>query len=311
MVTQNDDQEKALPLMPQIAAILHWCEEVLTTISGVLLVIAVSLPVANTFAHGNLYAPNSAFESALSVFMTVGIDGQLIGAAYRLAMALRYKRNASAAFEVFNVLLLGALVFLGGFVSGYQQTFNVSTDEAFTAIGISAIVWLGIRMGTAVYLIILSGIRRYVPPKPELTPAQIQAQNERKLAQMRAKQELAAARLNGWINTGKAAIKTVVAEESDEVPEDTADATTAEDSPAVAKPTARKKSKRPQAIRLVAPKATPEQAQRWITEALSHDINMSNNDVCRYVFGKHGHTLSTSTVARYKDQIKAQMSAAG
>lgn len=310
---QQSNQEKPLPAIEGLAVALRWVEEIISTASGVALTIALSFPVLNIFSDGKFYAISSNLSLIAALAMTVGVDGQLLGSAYRLAQRINYRETGGVVFESFNVLILSLTVYLGAYVSGYQETFSVTTSAAFGALGIDKALWLALRVGVSVYLLVLSGLRRFVKPKAKKSLEQVLADADYEAQVAKAKASVRKAQINAWAGSLKATANQLRGVEDIEESENDADTDEAtqvdSDTPSTtpARSAKRGKGKRGK-LRVVRATTTPEDAQRMIRAALMADSTMGNGKIQNWIKAHfQGKTLSTSTIARYKEAILAQV----
>jgi hypothetical protein len=100
---QEDDMGDELPLLAGIAAFLRWCEELVVLLSD-----------------GALLLSASWLLYAWAISQTVGVDGQLVGAWYRVSVAIAHRRWDVALVFVELGLLLAYLGYVASLVFATQ-----------------------------------------------------------------------------------------------------------------------------------------------------------------------------------------------
>jgi MFS family permease len=202
-----EGQERELPMLAGISAFLHWLEEFLVIVSGPLLTAGLLIGLVDLLTDGALFLSEPWLLYVWAFAQGVGVDGQLVGAWFRVARSAR--RQDWKAMLGFIVLgcILGYVAFVAGWVFNFQQTFHVTTSQALGKLGFDQTSWLWQRTAVAVGLVCLSGLLRYTSPKAE--PVDFEAQKEaiRQKAELdRLKAEANGQRLTGAIgNLRKAA----------------------------------------------------------------------------------------------------------
>src|SRR5258706_4722544 len=86
-----------LPLLAGIAAFLRWCEELVVLLSGPLLLAGLGIGLVALLSDGALLVTAPWLVYAWAISQTVGVDGQLVGAWYRVSVAVSRRRWGVAA----------------------------------------------------------------------------------------------------------------------------------------------------------------------------------------------------------------------
>src|SRR5215472_16215560 len=177
----QDEREFAegheLPLLAGIAASLRWCEELVVLLSGPLLMAGLGIGLVALLSDGQLLVTAPWLVYAWAISQTVGVDGQLVGAWYRVSVALARRRVGVAAAFALLGLLLAYVAYVAALVFATQQTYPLSTAQALARLGMDTTSWLWQRSGVSVLLVCLSGYLRYRAPL-----RQIRSLEERKRA---------------------------------------------------------------------------------------------------------------------------------
>lgn len=298
MVAQspNTPPDRPLPGIEGLALGLRWVEDILTTVSGPLIQLGLGLSVIDTLSNGQFAANLPQLTMIYAVALTVGIDGQLVGSAFRLSRAGKYKQWGEFCLELAIVAVLGYITYIGGWAAGYKETFNTSTTAALAFLGFDKLTWLAQRIGVAVLLAILSGVRRYVEPKPEKSASEIEANLARQAAIASAKAKYGA---QVW-NARRAALAAVATGQDIEEPE----AEPAEDTPeALPDNVTTLKPKRGKGRKRTTRKVTDTaSAQRLMRDFLIANPTKTSNNAIASATG-----LSSSTVSKHKAAIMAQL----
>src|SRR6266851_7285745 len=95
-----------LPLLAGIAAFLRWCEELVVLLSGPLLLVGLGIGLVALLSDGALLVTAPWLLYAWALSQTVGVDGQLVGAWYRVSVAVARRRwGVALAFVLLGLLL--------------------------------------------------------------------------------------------------------------------------------------------------------------------------------------------------------------
>src|SRR5262245_29766549 len=175
-----------LPLLAGIAAFLRWCEELVVLLSGPLLLMGLGIGLVALLSDGALLLTALLYAWALS--QTVGVDGQLVGAWYRVSVAVARRRWGVALAFVLLGLLLAYIGYVASLVFATQQAYHLTTGQALAHLGMDGTSWLWQRSAVSVLLVCLSGYLRYRAPR-----RRVQSLEERKRA-IAEQMELAALR---------------------------------------------------------------------------------------------------------------------
>jgi len=187
-----------LPMLAGIGAALRWCEELVTIASGPILTAGLAIALVDLLTDGKLLASQPALLYGWAVSQSVGVDGQLVGAAVRCGRAMRSHHPWIAAACIPLIAALGYVAYLASNVFATQQALGITTQAALGRLGMDGTTWIVTRSALAVVLVILSGMLRYDPAKPAVETAQEREEREaRELAQARHKAELRAVKAAG------------------------------------------------------------------------------------------------------------------
>src|SRR5215469_6911946 len=100
------DEVGELPLLAGIAAFLRWCEELVVLCSGPLLLVGLGIGLVALLSDGALLLTAPWLLYAWAISQTVGVDGQLVGAWYRVSVSVARKRvGVAIAYTVLGLLL--------------------------------------------------------------------------------------------------------------------------------------------------------------------------------------------------------------
>jgi hypothetical protein len=159
-----------LPLLAAIAASLRWCEELVVLLSGPLLMAGLGIGLVALLSDGQLLVTAPWLVYAWAISQTVGVDGQLVGAWYRVSVAVgRGRWGVAAAFALLG-LLLAYVGYVAALVFATQQTYHLTTVQALARLGMDSTSWLWQRSGVSVLLVCLSGYLRYRAPHRRIRP---------------------------------------------------------------------------------------------------------------------------------------------
>lgn len=148
----------------QISGLLFWCESLVLTLAGPLLLFVAVLTVANALNGGTLFDTSPQFRSAFAWCQGIGIEGQLTAMAFRGMRSFGQGRTLSGIGYWSVVLLLAAVSIMTGGAVNYQETFHVPFTEALIQVGISQGLWVWVRIVVLIFLVVLSAAMRYQPP---------------------------------------------------------------------------------------------------------------------------------------------------
>jgi hypothetical protein len=174
----EETAEQTLPVLGGISAFLRWCEELVVLLSGPMLLVGLGIGLVALLSDGALLVDAPWLLYAWAISQTVGVDGQLVGAWYRVSVAVSRRRWAVAFAFVLLGLLLAYVGYVAALVFATQQAYHLSTAQALARLGMDATSWLWQRAAVSVLLVCLSGYLRYRAPRKE-APASLE---ERKRA---------------------------------------------------------------------------------------------------------------------------------
>jgi hypothetical protein len=159
------EHEQDLPLLGGIALALRWVEELIVLVSGPMLTAGLGIGLVALLSDGALLVSAPWLLYAWAISQTVGVDGQLVGAWYRVSVAVARKRYGAAAAFVLLGLLLAYVAYVAALVFATQQAYHNTTAQALSRLGMDATSWLWQRAGVSVLLVCLSGYLRYRAPR--------------------------------------------------------------------------------------------------------------------------------------------------
>jgi hypothetical protein len=171
------DKVGELPLLAGIAAFLRWCEELVILFSGPLLLVGLGIGLVALLSDGALLLTAPWLLYAWAISQTVGVDGQLVGAWYRVSLAIARRRWGVALAFVLLGLLLAYIAYVASLVFATQQAYHLTTSQALIHLGMDGTSWLWQRSAVSVLLVCLSGYLRYRAPR-----RRVQSLEERKRA---------------------------------------------------------------------------------------------------------------------------------
>jgi hypothetical protein len=168
VMDSEQDYEVELPLLGWIAGLLRWLEELIVLVSGPLLMAGLGIGLVALLSDGALLLNAPWLLYAWAISQTVGVDGQLVGAWYRVSVAIARRRWGAAL--TFTALggLLAYVAYVAALVFATQQTYGLSTAQALARLGMDSTSWLWQRSGVSVLLVCLSGYLRYRAPRKQV-----------------------------------------------------------------------------------------------------------------------------------------------
>ena len=161
------DDENELPLLGGIAAFLRWLEELVVLVSGPLLMAGLGIGLVALLSDGALLVNAPWLVYAWAISQTVGVDGQLVGACYRVSVAVGRRRVGVAIAYILLGLLLAYVAYVAALVFATQQAYHLTTGQALARLGMDATSWLWQRSAVSVLLVCLSGYLRYRAPRKQ------------------------------------------------------------------------------------------------------------------------------------------------
>src|SRR5215469_14989837 len=176
-VDTEEDYEVELPLLGWIAGFLRWLEELIVLVSGPLLMVGLGIGLVALLSDGALLVTAPWLLYAWAISQTVGVDGQLVGAWYRVSVSVARRRWGVALAFVLLGLLLAYIGYVASLVFATQQAYHLTTGQALAHLGMDSTSWLWQRSAVSVLLVCLSGYLRYRAPRQR-----VQSLEERKRA---------------------------------------------------------------------------------------------------------------------------------
>src|SRR5260370_22452129 len=119
-----------LPLLAGIAAFLRWCEELVVLLSGPLLLVGLGIGLVALLSDGALLVTAPWLLYAWALSQTVGVDGQLVGAWYRVSVAGAGRRWGVALAFLLLGLLLAYLGSVGSLVVSTHPAYHLPPGHA-------------------------------------------------------------------------------------------------------------------------------------------------------------------------------------
>jgi hypothetical protein len=174
---EDDEEVRELPVLAGIAACLRWLEELVVLLSGPLLMAGLGIGLVALLSDGALLVRAPWLVYAWAISQTVGVDGQLVGAWYRVSVAVSRRRLGVALAFILLGLLLAYVAYVAALVFSTQQAYGLSTAQALSRLGMDTTAWLWQRSAVSVLLVCLSGYLRYRAPRKR-----VQSLDERKQA---------------------------------------------------------------------------------------------------------------------------------
>src|SRR5215469_10489561 len=141
----EQDYETELPLLGWIAGLLRWLEELIVLASGPLLMAGLGIGLVALLSDGALLVTAPWLVYAWAISQTVGVDGQLVGAWYRVSVAVARRRvGVALAFAFLGLLLayVAYVAYVAALVFATQETYHLSTAQALAHLGMDSTSWL-------------------------------------------------------------------------------------------------------------------------------------------------------------------------
>lgn len=161
------DPEHELPLLGGISAFLRWLEELVVLVSGPMLTAGLGIGLVSLLSDGALLVSVPWLLYAWAISQTVGVDGQLVGAWYRVKVAQQRGKWGVVICFVLLGLILAYVGFVGSLIFAMQQAYHLSTAQALAELGMNNRSWLWQRAAVSVFLVCLSGYLRYQAPRKQ------------------------------------------------------------------------------------------------------------------------------------------------
>ena len=159
------EPEHELPLLGGISAFLRWLEELVVLVSGPMLTAGLGIGLVSLLSDGALLVSAPWILYAWAISQTVGVDGQLVGAWYRVKVAQQRGKWGVVVCFVLLGLVLAYVGFIGSLIFAMQQAYHLSTTRALAQLGMDSHSWLWQRAAVSVFLVCLSGYLRYQAPR--------------------------------------------------------------------------------------------------------------------------------------------------
>lgn len=306
MVAHDDD---ALPGVPWLSRVIRTGLGLLSTLSEPVLIASIIVMIASDLTGGSLLRDIPWLNNAQAWGQAIGIDGQMVALAVSARIAFRNKQRLAGCFMTLIVALLGLVTFIGVGLANQQTVFGKNVVTALNDLGISEQGWSWLRAGILTVVAITGAYMLYIPRKA-LTDAQVAHDIKQKELQAQlaaADANLAKAKAVARIKAGQGAFAALMGREEapaddelDESDQPVEQETEADQTDELA---ARRNAprRRPSRRKPVRKNPTAEECQARIRAALVANIEAGNREISRAT------GLSTSTVARYKEGIKAEI----
>ncbi|HEX9067244.1 MAG TPA: hypothetical protein VF807_00640 [Ktedonobacterales bacterium] len=162
---EDPEEEAVLPVLGAISAFLRWLEELIVLLSGPLLMVGLGIGLVALLSDGAVLVSSPWLLYVWAVSQTIGVDGQLVGAWYRVSVAVsRGRWGVAVAFGVLG-LVLAYVGYVAALTFATQQAYHLTTAQALAKQGMDATSWLWQRAAVSVLLVCLSGYLRYRAPR--------------------------------------------------------------------------------------------------------------------------------------------------
>src|SRR5215469_10773929 len=115
------EPEHELPVLGGISAFLRWLEELVVLVSGPMLTAGLGIGLVSLLSDGALLVSAPWMLYAWAISQTVGVDGQLVGAWYRVSVAIARRRWGAAFAFVTLGALLAYVAYVAALVFATQQ----------------------------------------------------------------------------------------------------------------------------------------------------------------------------------------------
>src|SRR5258706_1360375 len=136
------EEVRELPLVAGIAAFLRWCEELVVLLSGPLLMVGLGIGLVALLSDGALLVTAPWLLYAWALSQTVGVDGQLVGAWYRVSVAVARRRWGVALAFLLLGLVLAYIGYVASLVFSTQQAYHLTPGHALSRLGMDSPDWL-------------------------------------------------------------------------------------------------------------------------------------------------------------------------
>lgn len=163
-MTQPPTTERELPMLAGIGAFVTWCEDLLAILSGPILTAGLAIALVALLTDGQLLARVPALLWVWAISQAIGLDAQFIGAAAKLARAIRRRHVWAVLGYALLCAALGYVGYLASNVFATSEANGVTTAQALARLGMDSTSWIVQRSVLAVVLVFLSGLLRYVAP---------------------------------------------------------------------------------------------------------------------------------------------------
>ena len=207
-MTQPPTTERELPMLAGIGAFVTWCEDLLAILSGPILTAGLGIALVALLTDGQLLVSVPALLWVWAISQAIGLDAQFIGAAAKLARAVRTRRIWPIIGYALLCAALGYVGYLASNVFATQEANGITTAEALARLGMDSTSWIVQRSLLAVALVFLSGFLRYVAPAANvaLSADEERAQLEADLMLEPLRAQKRAMQARGWRDVGAAAL---------------------------------------------------------------------------------------------------------
>lgn len=198
--------ERELPMLAGIGAFVTWCEDLLNILSGPVITAGLAIALVALLTDGDLLVKIPAMLYIWAASMALGLDAQFVGAAAKMARAIRQRHWLAVFGYAVLCSALGYVGFIASNVFATQEANGITTAEALTRLGMDSTSWIFQRSLLAVVLVFLSGFLRYVAPAKDaaLSAEEEREKLEREIALLPLRQQLRAQQLRGVRGAGAA-----------------------------------------------------------------------------------------------------------
>jgi hypothetical protein len=127
------------------------------------------------------------------VSQAIGVDGQLIGAAFNIKRSFQQRRWFGVGGYFLLTVVLGYVAFLAAQTYILHESQGVAISQTLALLGVDPAWWALQRAMLIVVLVILSGLLRYTAPKEQAQDEATRLRQEITLAPLRAQAQAAKA----------------------------------------------------------------------------------------------------------------------
>ncbi|HEX8982374.1 MAG TPA: hypothetical protein VF792_06385 [Ktedonobacterales bacterium] len=222
------DEQMHLPVLGAISGFLRWIEELIVLLSGPMLTAGLLIGLVSLLSDGRLLLTMPWLLYAWAISQAVGVDGQLVGAWFRVSVVLSSstlswgRKLLAVAALVTLGLTLAYVAYVAALIFSMQQGYGLTVAQALARLGMDSATWLWQRAAISVFLVCLSGASRYrKKPVDRRNLAEKTRAIEEQMALDALKQRQQAQRLRGMVGAVRGAVTAATASDSAESSDET------------------------------------------------------------------------------------------